>query len=287
MGEDQSLLTIRRILILSIVLTTITAVAEIIISFLYTNSLTVLADGIDGIGNLLISLIVLIGISLFTKYSNEKSFKIESLSAYTAAILSLILAFYLLYNIINKLYTKHVVRNTELAIIIVIISAIVSFGLSIYKFIYSKKLNLLSLKIDAFNSLKDSLGSIIAIPALIMVYNGIVILDLIVGIVISVFIILASIAILKESSTILLDIYQEPVIKKQIFDMIIRDYPYIKDINSIQIQKLGKRLFLQLEIKFEENITVKEMKKIFIDLENKLKRKFPSIYKINMLINYK
>jgi len=287
MGEKQQLFTIKNILITSIIITIIIAVAEIIISITFTNSLTVLADGIDGIGNVLISLIVLVGTSLFIKYGNEKSFKIESLSAYTAAILSQILAFYLLYNITIKFYTGHVVKNTELAIVIVIVSAIASLILSIYKFIYSKKLKLLSLKIDAINSLKDSIGSIIAIPALIMVHNGIIILDLIVGIIISTFIILASIAILKESSTILLDIYQDPIIKKQIFDIIINNYPSIKDINNVQIQKFGKQLLLQLEIKLEENITVKEIKKIFFDLENKLKRKFPSIYKINMIINYK
>jgi len=188
------------------------------------------------------------------------------------------------YTILN-FYKPHKVYDTHLALIIALLSAITSFIFAFFKLKLSKKFGLLSLKADSVNSIKDSLGSIIAILGLTLTEFNFVIFDLISALIISGLVFYVSITVLKESSLILLDACQNPELHEKIRSLIIK-VPHIRDIREIKLRKIGIGILAEIVIEIDGEIEVKQLKEILKILEEMIKINIKGITKVNLLIKY-
>lgn len=274
MGEKRLFLNAKRVIIASIIISLIIATAEIIIASI-TDSLALLADGFDAVGNALISVIVLIGLLMVNKRPDEifnfGYYKVETLSSFVAAFLSILLAGYVIYFSISSIFDKHVIHDANIALLTVVISLIPSITISLYKIRIAKQLGYLSVRTDAINSLKDSLGSVTAIVGLFLSTIGYIIFDAVAAIIIAILISLLSFFVLRESTYILLDACNNPELRTVIVDL-SRGIEYIKKVANIRMRKIGSLIHTEVEIEVDDNIPVKKMKEAIREYEQRIKK---------------
>jgi len=272
--ERKLLLSAKRVITISIIVSLLIAFVEIMFA-LITNSLALLADGFDAVGNAVISIIVLIGILMMNKRPDEVFnfgyYKVENLASFVVSFLSILMAGYVVYFSILSIISSHVIHYPQLALSIAIISLIPSFTISAYKLMLARRLGYLSIKSDAINSLKDSLGSITAIIGLYLTTLGFWIFDTIAAIIISALVLSISFFILRESTYILLDACKNPELRNLIIDL-AKNIEHIKKVVDVRMRKIGPLIHTEIEIEVDENITVKKMKEIIKDYEERVKK---------------
>jgi cation diffusion facilitator family transporter len=272
--ERKLLLSAKRVITISIIVSLLIAFVEIMFA-LITNSLALLADGFDAVGNAVISIIVLIGILMMNKRPDEVFnfgyYKVENLASFVVSFLSILMAGYVVYFSILSIISSHVIHYPQLALSIAIISLIPSFTISAYKLMLARRLGYLSIKSDAINSLKDSLGSITAIIGLYLTTLGFWIFDTIAATIISVLVLSISFFILRESTYILLDACKNPELRNLIIDL-AKNIEHIKKVVDVRMRKIGPLIHTEIEIEVDENITVKKMKEIIKDYEERVKK---------------
>jgi cation diffusion facilitator family transporter len=272
--ERKLLLSAKRVITISIIVSLLIAFVEIMFA-LITNSLALLADGFDAVGNAVISIIVLIGILMMNKRPDEVFnfgyYKVENLASFVVSFLNILMAGYVVYLSILSIISSHVIHYPQLALSIAIISLIPSFTISAYKLMLARRLGYLSIKSDAINSLKDSLGSITAIIGLYLTTLGFWIFDTIAAIIISALVLSISFFILRESTYILLDACKNPELRNLIIDL-AKNIEHIKKVVDVRMRKIGPLIHTEIEIEVDENITVKKMKEIIKDYEERVKK---------------
>jgi cation diffusion facilitator family transporter len=165
------------------------------------------------------------------------------------------------------------------------ISAITAFVIAFYKLTLAKKFGLLSLKADAINSIKDSLGSIVAIFGLTLTGFNYAIFDLIAALVISGLVFYASIIIMKESSLILLDACHNPALHEKI-KTLTRNISLIKSVREIKLRKLGTGIIAEITIEVDGEIKVQQLKEALRLFEDMIKTNIKGITKVNLSIKY-
>ena len=288
MDGKNILINVKRVIIISIIISLAIAILEIITSII-TDSLALLADGFDAIGNAIVSFIVLIGLVMSNKRPDDVFnfgyYKVENLASFLAAFVSIIMASYVAYFSILSIVGKHIVYNSNLAIAVVAIAFIPSLAISIYKIKFAQKIGFLSVKADAINSFKDSLGSITAIIGLYFVTIGFTIFDSIAAIIISGLIVALSFFVLKESTYILLDACKNPELRNLIIEL-AKGIPYITKVIDVRMRRLGTIIHTEVEVEFDENITVKNMREAIKAYEERIKKVISGVTNVNVIIKY-
>lgn len=257
-------------------------IIEIIVGY-FTNSMVTIADGIDSIGDSIISLIVWLGLVITRRKPDARFrfgyYKVESFAALLAAISMTGIGILITYNAIEHIINPVEIVHNEIALITLAIAAAVSGYRAYQMHIIAKKYNLLSLKAVAKNSIKDSSGSIIGfVSVIIATYTGFLQMDSIGALAISSFIFTVSYFVIKESSLILLDAVKNPEITDELTSFIKTRYKV--HISNILLRPIGPYLHGELHILVEKNMTLEEFNDISESIEKEVKRVFPSIKKL-------
>jgi cation diffusion facilitator family transporter len=282
MGQRSQLFEVKRLLIVSIIAYLSMAILGIYIS-LRTSSNALLADSLDSLINMLITMIVFLGIFYADRLSEENSnlnyFKIEVLSAFTVAIIAILLAGYIVYISINRFYAGYIIKEGEIAVLSAFIFGIISLIITVKKYEYAKKYGLLSLKIDSSNSIKDTIGSFFAALGIYLSISTFTIFDTIFAVIIATFLATASIPVIRESTLILLDVYNNPQLKQRIEEL-AKGFPHITRILSINFRRIGYKIAVEIELEVDGDIPVEDLHEISKKYEEKIKSRFPNIAKV-------
>ena len=133
-------------------------VAEVAISTT-TGSLTLLADGLDSLADSMVSFIVWFGITMIQKPKstlfNYGYGKIESFAAFIAAIVVIVLGIFIAYHAYERLIHPVETINPEITMITLLAAGTISLHKAFRVRSIAKKYNLISLNLDAKNSIKD------------------------------------------------------------------------------------------------------------------------------------
>src|SRR5207247_11357821 len=96
--------------------------------------------------------------------------------------------------------------------------------LSLYRALQMRSIanrnNILSLKVDARNSIKDTTSSFVAFASILLASLGILHADAIGGMLVGIYILTVAYVAIKESSLVLLDAFHEPELTKEIENLI-------------------------------------------------------------------
>ena len=129
----------------------------------------------------------------------------------------------------------------------------------LYTFINAKKINSPSLKADSYHHLSDSLssiGSVVGIVGLIIGGN-LELFDPIASILIALFIVKVSIDIFKDSINQLVDKAAPSEVEENIKALVMTCNGVIS-INSLKTRMFANKLYVELEIVVDGNISVKD-----------------------------
>ena len=264
-------------------------IIQVILGETISKSVALTANGIDCIGDGFVSAVVWIGLIMFTKPADHKFqygyYKMENLSSIVAAIVMIALATYIGFRSYDQLINPHDVKLPLLGAVVASIAAIIALSLGGYKYYKGKKSNMGSVRLEAFNTIKDGVASGLAVLALILSAYGYIIADAIVGFIIAGIIVTIGFAAIKESGYMLVDACNgECLERSSVIKNIAEDIDHVESVNVVRLRQSGPFYQGELEIKISEELTIKEFNNIKKTIKRKVKDIFPEIDRLTITV---
>jgi len=246
-----------------------------------TNSLSFLSETLDTFTD-----IGFISLTLYSLYQSQKPpdyqhmyghGKIESIGALIQGVILLnlygLLIIYAIQAIIEQMYqTSNPVIGIQLLIISILLNLIFS-RLLIWQ---GKRRRSLILKMQGFNLFYDSLRAIIVIMNFIFVIFGIVFLDPLFSIALSIWIIISATKLSRDSVKELSDV--NPIsykaienIRQKIFEL-----DHVNAVEDLRIRASGNELFFEVSLLIEDHISLIHAKEITTAIRTMAKQVFPN-----------
>jgi len=262
-------------------------VIQIFLGEFYSKSIALTANGIDCIGDGFVSAVVWVGLMFFKKPANQRFnygyYKMENLASGLAAVIMIGLAIYIVIRSYNQLINPHIVETPFIGIFIAFIAAVIALGLGFYKYLKNKKTKMSSVKLEAFNTIKDGFASGLTVIALILTSQGIYIADGIAGLIIAGIIVTIGFASIKESSYMLVDACKgECIDRSTSIKQIAQDHKDVKHAHVVRLRKSGPVFQGEIEIEVSEDMTIKQFNKIKKEINKRIKDIFPEIERITI-----
>jgi len=262
-------------------------VIQIIFGELISKSIALTANGIDCIGDGFVSAVVWIGLMFFQRPADKRFhygyYKMENLASGIAAVVMIGLAIYIIIRSIGQLTDPQEIETPLIGAILAFIAAIIALGLGFYKFRKSKKSKMGSVKLEAFNTIKDGTASGLTVVALILDSQGIFIADGIVGLIIAGIIITIGFAAIKESSYILIDACDGECVDRSFsIKQIAQGFKEVKYAHIVRLRKSGPIYQGDLEVEVSDDMTIKEFNKLKEDINKKIREVFPEIERVTI-----
>jgi cation diffusion facilitator family transporter len=250
-------------------------VAEVVVSTT-TGSLTLFADGLDSMADALVSFIVWFGISMLHK-PKSKLFhfgyaKIESFAAFVAAVVIVILGGFIIFHAFERLVHPVTTINPEITMITLIAAGSVSLHRAFRVRKIAKKYNLISLNLDAKNSIKDGSASFVGFGSVLAGYFGVPYMDTIGSLIIAGYIFYMAFTAFKESTLVLLDAVKNPEIEREISNFVEQRFGV--NVDDVLIRPLGHALSAQVHVTLDQNLLFKDAYEILTKINAAVTEKF-------------
>jgi cation diffusion facilitator family transporter len=254
-----------------------------------SGSVVATADGIDSLSDAMISFIVLLGLRIAQKPA-DKTFhfgyhKVESFAALMAAIGMVIIGSVILYHSYQVLIHPREIQQPILTMIVLAAAAIVSLHRAFQMRKIANKYDILSLKTDAKNSIKDGSASVIGFFSVFVVSQfGFLQADAIGGIIIAGYIFSVSYVSLKRSSLILVDSWQNPkatdIVRKSIEEKF--GYESIK-VRSVLLRPTGMVAQAEVHIEVDGSKPLTDVELLSLKIEMEIRSKIPNIERVSVV----
>jgi cation diffusion facilitator family transporter len=152
--------------------------------------------------------------------------------------------------------------------------------LSLYRALQMRRIanryNILSLRVDARNSIKDTSSSFVAFASVLISYLGFTQMDAIGGFLVGIYVLTVSYVALRESSLVLLDAFHEPELTHKI-EKIIQTHREIKGLKDLKLRRAGPFIVGILEVIVAGDMTVSEMHDVITELEHSIRERIPGL----------
>lgn len=275
-----------QIAIVSFVANLLVGIFEVSFGLLF-GSLALSADGIHSFVDATVSITVWLGIRYSQRRADGKFhygyYKFDAIFSLFAAMIMVGSGVVISYIGITSYLispTLHHAINIY-ASLIAGISIFVAVLLAIGKNRYAKRSGLVSLKTDAYNSIKDATASIIALVGIVMTWFGFYGLDSLAGLIIGIFVMVAGYFSIRSSSLILADAYGNPEMLETI-KRIAHSVPGIEGIDDLRVRRNGPFLTVEMHIRVDGNITVFEADNISKELTVRMRERILSLGRVTV-----
>lgn len=267
----------------------ILGIIQVILGEFLTKSIALTANGIDCIGDGFVSAVVWIGLMFFKKPADHRFnygyYKMENLASGIAAVVMIGLAIYIVFRSYNQLINPHRIETPIIGAIIAFIAAIIALSLGFYKYFKNKKSKMHSVKLEAFNTIKDGTASGLTVIALLLSSQGIPMADGIVGLIIAAIIVTIGFASIKESSYMLIDACDGECIDiSTSIKQIAEEVKDVKYAHIVRLRKSGPIFQGEMEIEVPEDMKIKDFNEIKKEIQNQIKEIFPEIERITITV---
>lgn len=278
----------KRIAKISVVTLLAIGIVEIITGYL-SGSVVATADGIDSISDSMISFIVLLGLRIAHKPADKKFHfgyhKVESFAALIAAIGMIVIGIIIFYNSYQSLIYPHEIKEPVLVMIVLAGASALSLHRAFQMRKIANKYNLLSLKTDARNSIKDGSASVIGFFSILVATQfGFLQMDAIGGMIIAGYIFSVSYISLKRSSLILVDSWQNPDLTELIKKIISEQFGNeMFEVKNVLLRSSGMIDQAEIHIEFSGDEPLSDIEMLSLGIEMAIRSKIPSLEKISII----
>ncbi len=243
-------------------------------SMLHSSSLT--ADGFNNISDIVANIAVLIGLRMARKPADMDHkfghWKIEDLASLITSLIMFFVGLDVLFETVQKIISKQVTAIDPLGAIVGFISAIIMTGVYLFNKKLAKRANSKALEAAAKDNLSDaitSLGTSIAIIASALNYP---LVDQLVAVIITFFILKTAYDIFMESSFSLSDGFDESLL--QDYKQAILEIPKITQVKSQRGRTYGSNIYLDIILEMNPDLSVYESHEIADQVEEMLMERF-------------
>ena len=285
---NEGILAGQRIAKVSVITLIGIGIAELITGYI-SGSVVATADGTDSISDAMISFIVLLGLRIAYRPPDRKFHfgyhKVESFAALMAAIGMVIIGSLILYHSFQTLMNSYEIKHPILTMIVLAAAASISLHRAFQMRIIANKYNLLSLKTDAKNSIKDGSASVIGFFSVLLATQfGILQADAIGGIIIAGYIFSVSYISLKKSSLILVDAWENPRLTELVKKTIEERFNYEKiRVRSVLLRSSGMVAQAEVHVEVDGNKPLTDVELLSLEIEMEIRSKIPSIERLSVI----
>jgi cation diffusion facilitator family transporter len=262
-----------------------------------SGSVVATADGIDSLSDTMISFIVFIGLVIADRPEDGKFhfgyYKVESFAALIAAIGMIIIGSIILYESAYSLLEQqhtHQIHQPILTMVVLAAASVISLSRAIQMRNIANRYNLLSLRTDAKNSIKDGSASVIAFMSVLFATQfGFLQMDAIGGIVIAGYIFSVAYISVKQSSLILVDSWQNPKVTEMVRQTVEEEIGEFKNKRQIKVRSILLRpagmmvVFAAVHIEVDGNKRLADVEVLTREVEMAIRSKMPYMKKISVI----
>ena len=277
---NEGIIAGQRVAKISVVTLVCIGVVELIIGSI-SGSVVATADGVDSMSDAMISFIVMIGLR-FARRPADRQFhfgyhKVESFAALMSAIGMVVIGMFIAYHSFDGLIHPHEIQQPILTMTILAIAGGISLHRAFQMRNIANKYNLLSLRTDAKNSIKDGSASVLGfVSVLVTSQFGFLQADAIGGMVIAGFIFSVAYVSLKQSSLILVDAWHNPISPDFMKRLVERKFSDIK-VRSIKLRQTGAISRAEIHVDIDGNKPLNEVEMVLLNTEMAVKSSDPSM----------
>lgn len=271
----------QRIAKISIVTLICIGIAELLMGYI-SGSVVATADGVDSMSDAMISFIVLIGLRYARRPADRKFqfgyHKVESLAAMVAAIGMIVIGIFIVYHSYEGLIHPDEIKLPIPTMIVLAIAGAISLHRAFQMRRIANKYNLLSLKTDAKNSIKDGSASVLGfLSVLLATQFGFLQADAIGGMVIAGFIFSVAYVSLKQSSLILVDAWNNPVSTDFMKKLVEQKFEGDVTVRSIKLRQTGVISRAEIHVEMDGKKPLNEVEMVLLNTQNVIKSRIPSM----------
>lgn len=260
------------------------AIAKIVVGII-SGSLAVVSDGIDSLTDVVISIVMIFTSRIVQRPPSEKYvFGYDKAEGIATKVLSMII-FYagiqMLFFSVQKIFSSEPrVLPGIIAIYVTIFSIVGKSLLAFYQYRQGKKANSSMLTANAVNMRNDVVVSLGVLAGLIFTFiMDMPILDAVVGLVISIFIIKSAISIFIDSNVELMDGVKDTSVYDKIFEA-VEKVPGASNPHRMRSRQIGNMYVISLDIEADGNISLNEAHRITLAVEDSIRQTVENVYDI-------
>jgi ferrous-iron efflux pump FieF len=229
---------------------------------LYTNSLSLLASAVDSLTDIFASLVNLFAIRAAARpadwdhaYGHEKA---ESLAGLFQGAVITLSGLYLGYESVQRMIDPRPVADAGVGAGVMAVSTVVSLWLVRYLRRVARETNSLALSADSVHFSTDVLTNVGVLATLVVIrFSGWMIVDPIVSLAISCYIIFAAWAVVRESIDNLMDRALPEELQAQVREIVLRK-PGILGVHDIKTRASGSRRFIEMHVEVDGSKSLRE-----------------------------
>lgn len=254
-----------------------------------SGSVVATADGIDSLSDAMISFIVLLGLRIAHRPADRKFHfgyhKVESLAAMMAAIGMIIIGCVIVYHSYEALIHPREIKQPIFTMIVLAAAGAISLHRAFQMRVIANKYDLLSLKTDAKNSIKDGSASVIGFfSVLIASQFGFLQMDAIGGMIIAGYIFSVSYISLKQSSLILVDAWQNPKVTELVKRIVEERFKHENiRVRSVLLRSSGMVAQAEVHMEIDGNKPLTDVELLSIEIEMAIRSKIPTMERVSII----
>jgi len=271
----------QRIAKISVITLISIGIAELLMGYV-SGSVVATADGVDSMSDAMISFIILLGLR-FARRPADRKFqfgyhKVESFAAMIAAIGMILIGAFIAYHSYEGFIHPKEIQQPILTMIVLAIAGAISLHRAFQMRKIANKYNLLSLKTDAKNSIKDGSASVLGfLSVLLATQFGFLQADAIGGMVIAGFIFSVAYVSLKQSSLILVDAWHNPVSVDYIKKLVQKKFEGDINVRSIKLRQTGMISQAEIHVEVDGTKPFNDLEMILLNTEKLIKSNIPNM----------
>lgn len=253
-------------------------------------SKALISDSINSFGDIITSFITLLGAKISSKkpdkghpYGHER---VESIAILIFEMIVIFSGLIIGYNAIISIINHNEVELPDIiSLIVAAICVGVKFILFIVAFTFYKKTKSAILKAQMLDHLLDSIGTFVSLIGIIIAINfGIWWLDSAISLLICCLIIFTAVKVMFENITCLIDQSWGEENEKAIIE-VVNKYPEVKKVDFIKTRKFGEKVYVDLEISMDSNMTLLDSHGIADKIEKEIEESCLEVIHVAIHVN--
>lgn len=279
---------LKKISIVSLLANSTLAIVKITVG-LVSGSFAVIADGVDSSMDVAMSIIMLMTANIIKKAPNQRfPYGYRKAENITTSIITFIIFSVGLQLLIANIKALVIGDNYEMplqiAIYATLISIIGKIFLASWQYKEGKKIASPMVIANATNMRNDIfLSTSVLIGLITTFYFNLPIIDRIMALLLSLWIMWVAVKLFRENSVDLMDGIVDCEIYNDVFNA-VNDINGVQNPHRIRIRKLGYMYIVDLDIEVEGYMTVTESHDIGIEVERRIKEKIENVYDVMLHI---
>ena len=279
-----------RVAVITIIENIILSIAKVIVG-IFAHSGAMISDAIHSASDVFSTIVVMIGIKLSSKESDdEHPYGHERMECVAAILLSVVLFITgagigvdALKKILAGDYHNLQVPGV-LALVAAIASILVKEVMYWYTRYYAKKIDSSALMADAWHHRSDAFSSVGALVGIGGAMLGFPIMDSVASLVIFIFIAKAAYDIFKDATDKMVDHSCDEETKKKIYDCVIQNEEVL-GIDLLQTRIFGNKIYVDVEILVDGSYTLFKAHDIAEEVHENIEKNFSKVKHIMVHVN--